>query len=158
MHIKPVMHLKQKIFMAGYQSTALHGAKKELLFSHSVVSDSLQPHGRQHARLLGPSPCHRVCLNLSIASVMPSSHLSFPSPPAFSLSQHQGLLQWDSSSQQVAKVLACNDHCILWNSPGQNTGVGSFSILQGSLQPRNRTQVSHVAGGFSTNWATRKAQ
>ena len=31
--------------------------------------------------------------------------LSSPSPPAFSLSQHQGLFQWVSPSQQVAKVL-----------------------------------------------------
>ena len=35
-----------------------------------------------------------------------SSHpLSSPSPPAFSLSQHQGLFQWVSSSHRVAKVL-----------------------------------------------------
>ena len=35
-----------------------------------------------------------------------SSHpLSSPSPPAFYLSQHQGLFQWVSSSHQVAKVL-----------------------------------------------------
>ena len=32
--------------------------------------------------------------------------LSSPSPPAFNLSQHQGLFQWVSSSQQVAKVLS----------------------------------------------------
>ena len=31
-----------------------------------------------------------------------------------------------------------------WNSPGQNTGVGSFSLLQGSSQPRDRTEVSHI--------------
>ena len=31
--------------------------------------------------------------------------LSSPSPPAFNLSQHQGLFQWVSSSHQVAKVL-----------------------------------------------------
>ena len=30
--------------------------------------------------------------------------LSSPSPPAFSLSQHQGLFQWISSSHQVAKL------------------------------------------------------
>ena len=29
----------------------------------------------------------------------------FPSPPAFSLSQHQGLFKWVSPSHQVAKVL-----------------------------------------------------
>ena len=30
-------------------------------FSHSVVSDSLRPHGLQHARLPCPSPSPRVC-------------------------------------------------------------------------------------------------
>ena len=28
-----------------------------------------------------------------------------------------------------------------WNSPGQNTGVGSWSLLQKSSQPRDQTQV-----------------
>ena len=36
--------------------------------------------------------------------------LSSPSPPAFSLSQHQGLFQWVSSWHQVAKVLAFQLH------------------------------------------------
>ena len=38
-------------------------------------------------------------------ATQPSHPLSSPSPPAFSLSQHQCLFQWDSSSHQVAKVL-----------------------------------------------------
>ena len=44
---------------------------------------------------------------MSIKSVMPSNHLSLssPSPPAFNLSQRQGLFKWVSSSHQVAKVL-----------------------------------------------------
>ena len=45
---------------------------------------------------------------MSIESVMPSNYLILchpPSPPAFNLSQHQGLFQWVSSSHQVAKVL-----------------------------------------------------
>ena len=46
-----------------------------LLFSHSVVSDSLQLHGLQHARLPCPSPAPRVSSNSSTESVMPSSHL-----------------------------------------------------------------------------------
>ena len=37
--------------------------------------------------------------------IQPSHPLSFPSPPAFYLSQHQGLFKWVSSSHQVAKVL-----------------------------------------------------
>ena len=44
---------------------------------------------------------------MSIESVMPSNHLILlsPYPPTFSLSQHQGLFKWVSSSHQVAKVL-----------------------------------------------------
>ena len=34
---------------------------KLLLFSHQVLSDSLQPHGLQHARLPCPSPSPGVC-------------------------------------------------------------------------------------------------
>ena len=37
--------------------------------------------------------------------IQPSYSLSSPSPPAFNLAQHRGLLQWVSSSHQVAKVL-----------------------------------------------------
>ena len=40
-----------------------------------------------------------------------------------------------------------------WNSPGKNTGVGSHSLLQGSSQPRNQTQVLCIAGRFFTIWA-----
>ena len=36
-------------------------------------------------------------------AIQPSHSLSSPSPPALSLSQHQGLLQWVSSLHQVAK-------------------------------------------------------
>ena len=38
-------------------------------------------------------------------AIQPSHPLSSHSPPAFNLSQHQGLYQWVSSSYQVAKVL-----------------------------------------------------
>ena len=37
-------------------------------------------------------------------AIQPSHPLSSPSPPAFNLSQHQGLFKWVSSSHQVAKV------------------------------------------------------
>ena len=41
-----------------------------------------------------------------VGDAIQSSHpLSSPSPPAFNLSQHQGLFKWGSSSHQVAKVL-----------------------------------------------------
>ena len=45
-----------------------------------------------------------------------------------------------------------------WNSPGQNTGVvGAVPLSTVSYQPRDQTQVSHIAGRFFTRWATREA-
>ena len=38
-------------------------------------------------------------------AIQPSHPLSTPYPPAFNLSQHQGLFKWVSSSHLVAKVL-----------------------------------------------------
>ena len=45
--------------------TGIQGSfsKVGMLFSHSVVSDSLWPHGLQHTRLACPSPSPRVCSN-----------------------------------------------------------------------------------------------
>ena len=78
-------------------------------FSHSVVSNCLQPHGLQHARLLCPSPTPRAYSNSNVHlvsdAIQPSHPLLSPFPPAFNLSQHQGLFQWVSSLYQVAKVL-----------------------------------------------------
>ena len=34
----------------------------------------------------------------------------------------------------------------------------AFPFSRGSYQPRDQTQVSHIAGGFFTSWATREAQ
>ena len=34
----------------------------------------------------------------------------------------------------------------------------AFPFSRGSSQPRDRTQVSCIAGGFFTSWATREAQ
>ena len=57
-------------------------------------------------------PVHHQLLELPQAhvhwvsdAIQPSHPLSFPSPPAFNLSQDQGLFQWISSLHQVAKVL-----------------------------------------------------
>ena len=70
---------------------------------------------------------------MSIESVMPSNYLilSSPSPPAFNLSQHQGLFQWVNSSHEVAKVLEFQklQHHSLQRNPRaavlQNRLVGS---------------------------------
>ena len=70
-----------------------------LQFSHSVMSDSLQPPGPQHARLPCPSPTPRVFSNscpssqwyhptISLSVTPFSSHpQSFPAPDTFPVSQ-----------------------------------------------------------------------
>ena len=103
-------------------------------FSRSVVSDSLQPHGLQHAwravvhgvtknqtwlsdwteldcSMTG-FPVHHQLPELTQThvhwvgdAIQPSHPLSSPSLPAFNLPQHQGFSQWVSSLYQVAKVL-----------------------------------------------------
>ena len=63
-------------------------------FSRSVMSDSLRPHEPWHARPPCPSPSPGVHTNHVHRvgdAIQPSHPLSSPSPPAFSLSQHQGL-------------------------------------------------------------------
>ena len=68
-----------------------------LLFSHSVMSKSLPPHGLQHTRLLCPSLSPWVCSNSSLLSqrcypTIWSSVDPFPSCP--------GYFQWVGSSHQ----------------------------------------------------------
>jgi len=70
-----------------------------LLFSHSVMSDYLPPHGLQHTMLPCPSPSPRVCSNSCSlswwchstisSSVIPSSSClqSFPESGSFPMSQ-----------------------------------------------------------------------
>ena len=65
-------------------------------FSHSVVSNSSRPHGLQHTFFpvhhqlpeFAQTNIHRVG-----DAIQPSIPRSSPSPPAFRLSQHQGLFQ-----------------------------------------------------------------
>ena len=44
------------------------------------------------------------------------------------------------------------------DSLGKNTGEGCHAFFQGFSQPRDRTQVSCIAGRFCIVWATRQAQ
>ena len=61
----------------------------------------------------------------------PSHPLLSPSPPAFSLSQHQGPFQWVSSSHKVAKVLELQHSLTLL--PGVNDETGQAQPCWESL-------------------------
>ena len=77
-------------------------------FSCSVVSDSSQPHGLQHARPPCPSPTPGVYSNSCSLSQWCHPTISSPIVPFSSHLQSfpaSGSLKWVSSSHQVAKVL-----------------------------------------------------
>ena len=86
----------------------LHVHINSVQFSYSAMPDSLQCYGTQHARPPCPSLTPRVYSNscpLSRWCHLTISSSVVPFPPAFNLSQNQGLFKWVSSLHQVAKVL-----------------------------------------------------
>ena len=63
----------------------------------------------QHLPELAQTHVHQVS-----DAIQPSHPLLSPSPPAFNLSQYQGLFQWAGSSHQVAKVLELQHQSFQW--------------------------------------------
>ena len=111
--------LKLLFFLVWKSVTSLQNllCHSMVLFSHSVVSDTLRPHGLQHARLPWPSPSPGACSNscpLSqwchptiSSSVIPFSFClqSFPASGSFLISQ---LFTGDQSIVTSASVLPMN--------------------------------------------------
>ena len=111
--------LKQLFFLVWKSVTSLQNllCHSMLLFSHSVVSDSLWPHGLHHARLPWPSPSPGACSNSCpliewchptiSSSVIPFSFClqSFPASGSFLISQ---LFAGDQSIGTSASVLPMN--------------------------------------------------
>ena len=84
------------------------------------MSSCLQPHGLQHARLPCPSLSPIFCSSSCSLSCWchPTNHLILCCPHLLlpsSLSQHQGLFQWVSSSHQVARVSELSASVLLLN-------------------------------------------
>ena len=128
-----------------------------LSVSRSVMSDSLQPHGLQHARPPCPSPTpgvysdscplSRWCHPAISSSVIPFS-------PMFNLSQHQGLFKWVSSFHQVAKYWSFSFSI---SPSNEHPGLISFRIdwldllaVQGTL----RSLLQHHSSKASILWCT----
>ena len=105
-------------------------------FSPSIVSDSLRPHGLQHARPPYPSPTPGVYTDSCPLSQWCHPIISFfvvPFSSPFNLPQHQGVFKWVSSLYQVAKVLEFPSN--------ENSGLISFRMdwldllaVQGTLK------------------------
>ena len=112
-------------------------------------------------------PLGSICFFLLFLSVCPSSS-SFPEffwvIWAFCMSQFN-LLTWPIAYKVKVKFA---QSCLTLCDPMNYTvhGILQVGILEwgavpfsrGSSQPRDGTQVSHIAGGFFTIWGTREAQ
>ena len=114
-----------------------------LLFSHSVMLDSLQSHGLQHARLPFPSPSPGACSNscpLSwwwhptiLSTVVPFSSclLSFPASGSFPKSRLFASVSQSIGVSASASVL-----------PSEYSGLISFRMDQLDLLAVQRTLKS----------------
>ena len=127
---------------------------QKIMFSsvHSVVFNSLQPHGLQHARLPCPSPTPRACSNSCpstqgchstiSSSVIPfSSYLqSFPASRTFPMSQFFASGGQSTGASALASVLPMNVQD--W-SPLGLTGLISLQSKGLSIVFSNTTVQKH---------------
>ena len=110
------------------QEVILHVLLFLLLFSRSVVSGSLWPHGLQLTRLPCPSQSPRVCTNSCLLSrwchpTILSSVAPFSSCPQYFPTSES--FQWVVFSHQVAKVLELQ---LQQQSSNEYSGLISFRI------------------------------
>ena len=107
MNVRLCCGLCGEIFMRG-KYLFLDSQNTSVQFSCSVMSDSLRP---IDCSTPGPPVHHQLPeftqthVHWVSDTIQPSHPLSSPSPPAFNLSQHQGLFKWAGSLHQVAKIL-----------------------------------------------------
>ena len=85
-------------------------------------------------------------------AIQPSHPLSLPSPPAFSLSQHQGLFQWVGSSHQVVKVLELQlqHQSFQWIFRVDSFSIDWFDLL--ALQGTLKSFLQHCSSKASILW------
>ena len=106
------MEISSAYLPNGFESSCLFFF---LLFSCSVMSNSLRSHRPQHARLPCSSPeLAQTHVHWIDDAIQPSHPLLPPSPPVFNLSQHQSLFQWVNSLHQMAKVLGLQLQSFQW--------------------------------------------
>ena len=82
-------------------------------FSHSVVSNSLQPHEPQQDRPRCPSPTPEFTqthVHWVSDAIQPSNPLLSPSPPAFNLPQNLGLFKWPKYWSFNINISPSNEH------------------------------------------------
>ena len=65
---------------------------------------------------------------------------------------------WEAHERESHSVMSPTDYTVHGVLQARILGWAAFPFSRGSSQPRDRTQVSRIACGFFTSWATREAQ
>ena len=99
-----------------------------LLFSHLVVSNSLRPHGLQHAKLPCPSLSPRVLKLKSIESVMSSIHLLLCHPLLLLLSIFLSIRVFSNESALHMRQLKYWSFSFSISPSNEYSGLISFRI------------------------------
>ena len=120
----------------------LQTSKGSVQFSRSVMSNSLQPHGPQHARPPCPSLTPRVG-----DAIQPFHPLSSRSPPALNLSQHQGLFNESALRSRWLKFWSFSFNISPFN---EHWGLFSFRIDWLDLLAVQGTQESSPIPQFKS--------
>ena len=102
-------------------------------FSCPVVSESLRPMDCRKTRFLDHHQLPEFTqthMHWVGDAIQPSHPLSSPFPPAFNLSQHQGLFRWVRSSHQVAWVLEFHlqHRRFQWDSESLSSSLQSHGL------------------------------
>ena len=155
---------KAKHFLNNHHTSEYRSTLYFLIISSIQLLSHVQPHGLQHSWLPCPSPTPRACSDSYVHQVgdaiQPSHPLSFHSPPALSLSQHQGLFQWVSSLYQVAKVLELQLQHLPMNIQDWSPCKGTLkSLLQQRSSNINSSVLSFLYSPTltSVHWLLKKA-
>ena len=151
-------------------ATNLQLLKNKISVNDVVVSQSCLTHCDPVACHTPGFPVHHQLPELTQThvhrvsnAIQPSHLLSSPSPPTFNLSQHRGLFQWVSSSNQVGKVflsylgytaswLLCSEEpCgvisanFSWDNPGSDRLLLLLVVSDSSDIPCSRFRLSRGA-------------
>ena len=122
--MKTIRNITEKRFLAPWE----HEVKSESE-RHSVVSDSLWPHGLY-------SPLNSLRQNTGVGSLSFLQGI-FPTQGLNPDLSHCRWILYQLNHKENPKILE-------WVA---------YPFSRGSSQPRNWTRVSRVAGGFFPNWA-----
>ena len=100
----------------------------------------------------------RLCYFRCIAKLFIHTHMHTHTHTYIHTQTHTYMSEWKLLSRVQFFATQWPIQSMEFCRPGQNTGVGSYSLLQGIFPTQDQTQVFHIAGRFFTIWPTREAQ